>query len=58
MALTAETGRLRSLTFLANGTQTDGSGDDVRGNGRVVYADGGTKDFALTVPDWAAGPAG
>ncbi|WP_017587428.1 GDSL-type esterase/lipase family protein [Nocardiopsis ganjiahuensis] len=58
VALTAEPARMRSLTFLVTGTRTDGSGDEVRGNGRVVYADGGTKDFPLTVPDWAAGPAG
>lgn len=58
VALTADPARLSSLTFLVTGTRTDGTGEDVRGNGRVVYADGGTKDFPLSVPDWAAGPAG
>ncbi|MGW5875730.1 GDSL-type esterase/lipase family protein [Nocardiopsis terrae] len=58
VALASETARLRSLTFLATGTRTDGTGADVRGSGRVVYADGSTQDFPLAVPDWAAGPAG
>ncbi|MEU3016131.1 GDSL-type esterase/lipase family protein [Nocardiopsis sp. NPDC007018] len=56
--LTAAPSRWDSLTFLATGTRTDGTGDDVRGQGRVVYADGTAHDFPLSVPDWAAGPAG
>lgn len=50
--------RMRSLTILATGTRTDGTGADVRGTGSVVYADGDTQDFSLTVPDWAEGLAG
>ncbi|AFR08311.1 GDSL-like Lipase/Acylhydrolase family protein [Nocardiopsis alba ATCC BAA-2165] len=50
--------RLRSLTFLATGTRTDGTGADVRSVGSVVYSDGGEHKFELVVPDWAAGPAG
>ncbi|MFE1168895.1 GDSL-type esterase/lipase family protein [Nocardiopsis sp. NPDC058789] len=58
VALSAAPARWDSLTFLATGTRTDGTGADVRGEGRVVYADGTTQDFPLSVPDWAAGPAG
>lgn len=58
VALSAEPARWDSLTFLATGTRTDGTGADVRGEGRVVYTDGTTQDFPLSVPDWAAGPAG
>lgn len=58
VTLSAEPARWESLTFLATGTRTDGTGADVRGNGRVVYTDGTTQDFPISVPDWAAGPAG
>lgn len=58
VALTAEPAEFQSVTFLVTGTRTDGTGEDVRGNGRVVYSDGTTKDFPFSVPDWAAGPAG
>ncbi len=59
--------RYRSLTFLATATRadttgtgtarTDDGGTDVHGTGRVVYADGGRREFVLSVPHWVAGPA-
>ncbi|MFD6950631.1 G-D-S-L family lipolytic protein [Nocardiopsis sp. TSRI0078] len=62
-----DAGRYRSLTFLATATRTGGAGTggtgaadtdaEVHGTGRVVYADGEEQEFALSVPDWTAGPA-
>lgn len=58
LALEDVPSRMDSVTFLATGTRTDGTGADVRGVGSVVYADGGEHKFDLVVPEWAAGPAG
>ncbi|MGW8433833.1 GDSL-type esterase/lipase family protein [Nocardiopsis sp. NPDC055551] len=58
LALTDVPTRMDSVTFLATGTRTDGTGADVRGVGSVVYTDGEEHKFDLVVPEWVAGPAG
>ncbi|MFE2023840.1 SGNH/GDSL hydrolase family protein [Streptomyces hygroscopicus] len=50
-------GRAGALTFLVAGSSPGGPGAGASGVGTVRYRDGSSTPYALSAPDWRAGPA-